>query len=77
MTWMTWLIAIIGGMAGGLSVGVAQVFAAHLIVGWRRHRADAREARVRAEVAKEWCVICGQRRDDGDHALCRGIERAS
>ncbi len=77
MNWATFFIAAIGGITGGIVIGTAQVFAANLIVEWRRRRADRREARMEREIAKEWCAVCGQRKNDGDHDACRDIEAVS
>ena len=74
MTWDALLTAFIGGAAGGAVLGVAQVSTANLIVGWRRRRAKWREERTHREIEAEWCAVCGQRKNDGDHDACREIE---
>ena len=74
MNWATFLTAAIGGITGGIVIGTTQVFAANLIVGWRRRRAQWREERTHREIEAEWCAVCGQRKNDGDHDACKDIE---
>jgi hypothetical protein len=71
---VTWtaltIVTIAAGFCGGCIAGAAHAFTAAAIEGWKRRRAEAAERRARAEVEREWCSGCGQRREDGDHEGC-------